>query len=123
MKKWSKSWVSSVKPRKQRLFVRNAPLHVKSKLLGVHLSKDLRLKHKYRALRVKKGDKIKVVRGQFKGKIGNVERVSVKNQKVFVTGIENLKKEGSKSLYPLHPSNLIILELNDSDKLRLGEKK
>jgi len=121
--KWNKSWKSSIRPRKQRGFVRNAPLHVKSKLMGSHLSKELKEKNKFRSLRVKKGDKVKILRGQFKGKIGAVERVDTKNQKVFITGIEILKKDGSKSLYPLHHSNLVIIELNASDKFRLGEKK
>lgn len=87
------------------------------------MSKDLRAKHNFRSLRVKKGDKIKVLRGQFKGKLGTVERISIKKCRVFITGIETLKKDGSKSLYPLHPSNLIITELNKSDRFRLGEKK
>lgn len=123
MKKWSKCWRKSVKPRKQRLFTRNAPLHIKNKFLGCHLSKELREKHNFRSVRVKKGDKIKVLRGQFKGKLGTVERISIKKCRVFITGIETLKKDGSKSLYPLHPSNLIITELNKSDRFRLGEKK
>ncbi|RLE46916.1 50S ribosomal protein L24 [Candidatus Woesearchaeota archaeon] len=123
MKNWSKSWNKSIKPRKQRLFVRNAPLHVKSKLMGSHLSKELRVKYKSRALRVRKGDKVKILRGQFKGKTGSVERIDTKKQSVFVTGIEILKKDGSKTLYPLHYSNLLIIELNVSDKFRLGEKK
>ena len=62
------------------------------------------------------------MRGNFKGKIGKVERVDTKATKVYILGIEVAKKDGSKSLYPIHPSNLLIQELV-LDKKRLGEKQ
>lgn len=116
--KFSTKWISSKQPRKQVKYRANAPLHLKGKLLNVMLSKDLKKKYGKNAIRVKKGDKIVVMRGQYKKKEGKVERVSVKNTKVYVTGIETLKKDGSKSLYALKPSNLQIIELNLDDKKR-----
>ncbi len=121
--KWCKTWKSSVQPRKQRAYVRNAPIHIRGKLLCSHLSKELKDKHKFRSLRVRKGDKVKVMRGQFKNKIGKVEKVNTKKQKLFITGVEQNKMDGTKALYPVHPSNVLIVELDLSDKLRLGEKK
>jgi large subunit ribosomal protein L24 len=120
--KWNTTFSGSVKPGKQRKFVRNAPLHIKSTLLGSHLSKDLRQKLKKRSLRVRKGDKVKVLRGQHKGKTGTVDRVDTNRMKVFITGIEFPKKDGSKAMYPIHPSKLLIQELH-ADKRRLGEQK
>jgi len=38
--------------------------------------------------------------------------------RVFVSGVERSKKDGTKALLPLHPSNLIITELSLDDKLR-----
>ena len=123
MKKISKSWKSSTSPRKPRKFIANAPLHIKSKFVSSHLSTDLRKKHKLRSIRVIKGDKVKVMRGMFKGKTGNVERIDIKQSKAFITGIENIKKDGSKTLYPIHSSNLLIQELNTKDKKRIEVKK
>lgn len=117
--KWSTTFSGSVKPSKQRMYVRNAPLHIRSTLLGSHLSKDLRQKLKKRSLRVRKGDKVKVLRGQHKGKTGTVERVDTKRMKIFITGVEFSKKDGSKAMYPVHPSKLLIQELH-ADKRRLG---
>jgi len=119
---WSSSWKASKKPRKQRNYVRNAPLHIRNKLVGSHLSKDLREKLKKRSLRVRKGDKIKVMIGQHKGKSGPVEKVDTKRMKVYITGIEFVKKDGSKSLYPVNPSNLLIQDIAE-DKRRIGGKK
>ena len=63
MKKFSKSWIKSKKPAKQRKFVFNAPLHIKTKFVVSHLSKDLRKKYNHRGLRVRVGDKVVVTRG------------------------------------------------------------
>ncbi len=121
--KWAKTWKSSVQPRKQRAYVKNAPLHVRNKLVCSHLSKELRVKFKTRSFRVRKGDKVKVLRGQFKGKMGKVENVNTKRQKIYITGVEQTKMDGSKALYPVNASNVMILELDSSDKRRFNEVK
>lgn len=118
MKKFSKSWIKSKQPRKQRKYRYNAPLHIKHKFLAAHLSKDLIKKYKRRSLHVKKGDTVKVLRGQFKKHIGKIEKVITKLTKVHIAGAEIIKRDGSKSPYPIHPSNLLITELNMQDKER-----
>jgi len=117
--KFSKSWKSSKQPRKQHKYRYNAPLHVRSRFMHVHLSKDLRKKYRKRSIGVRKGDAVSILRGQFKGKTGKVERVDLKQIKVYVTGVEILKKDGTKVLCPLEPSNLMIIELNLDDKKRI----
>ena len=119
---WSPAWKASKKPGKQRKFLHKAPLHVKSKMMSAALSKELRKTLKSRSLRVRKGDKVKVMRGQFGGKSGTVERVDVGNQHVFVTGVEFMKRDGSKSLYPVHPSKLMITDVDKSDKRRVSKQ-
>ena len=117
-KKYSSAWKSSKQPKKQRKYRYNAPLHIKQKFVHVHLSKELRKKYKIRNLGLKKGDKVKVLRGQFKKHTGNVERIDLKKTKVYLSGIEITKKDGSKTTHPIEPSNLIITELNLDDKKR-----
>ncbi len=121
--KWTRSWKASVQPRKQRVYVRNAPLHMKGDFVASHLSKELRKIHTHRALRLKVGDKVLVVRGSFKKRSGKVERIHVNKKHIFITGIEFTKRDGSKSLHPLNPSNVIIQELNLADKRRLAVKQ
>ncbi|MEK6938880.1 MAG: 50S ribosomal protein L24 [Nanoarchaeota archaeon] len=117
-KKFSTAWNGSVNPGKQRLYRYNAPLHIQQKFMHTHLSKELRQKYGVRNLQLRVGDKIKILRGQFAKKEGKVERVILKRERVIVTGIENIKKDGTKLPFPLHPSNLIILDLNLEDKKR-----
>jgi large subunit ribosomal protein L24 len=118
MKTFSKSWKGSVKARKQRKYRANMPLHMRRKLVEVTLSKELREKHKRRNISVRKGDKVKVVRGQFKKKEGKVDVVDRKNAKLLITGIEFVKKDGSKVLPMVHATNVTITELNLDDKRR-----
>jgi large subunit ribosomal protein L24 len=115
---FSTKWKSSKSPAKQRKYRYNAPLHIQQGFLSTHLSKELRTKHNTRSIPVVKGDKVKILRGQFKGRENKVDRVDNKETKVYVTGIERPKKDGSKSMYPLNPSNLMITELNLDDKKR-----
>lgn len=126
-RKFSKSWNASKQPRKQRKFRFNAPAHIRQKFMGCHLSKELRKKYRRRSITVRKGDKVRVATGQYHGKTGKVDRMEVKNQVVYISGIDFTKKEGSKVMIKFHPSNLIITDLNLDDKKRVkkleGTKK
>ena len=118
-KTFSPKWKASTQPRKQRKYAFNAPLHIKGKFLHGHLSKELRKKYGKRAVRLRKGDKVKVMVGQFRNKIGKVERVDLRKSRVFVESVEMIKKDGSKVAIALHPSNLMVMEIDASDKMRM----
>ncbi|MFH1455537.1 MAG: 50S ribosomal protein L24 [archaeon] len=122
---WSKTWKSSIQPRKQRKYVHNANLHTRQTLMHTHLSKELKVKYGKRNFGLKVGDKVKVLRGQFKKIEGKVTKVMLKQSKVYIEGVETLKTDGSKTFYPLTPSNLVITDLNLNDKKRKNklEKK
>lgn len=117
-RKFSKSWKTSTQPRKQRKFRANAPPHIRQSFMGCHLSKELKKQYGKRSAGLRKGDKVKVVRGGHKGKTGSIDRVFVKKRKATITGIDFTKKEGSKIMIEFDPSNLIITELNMDDKTR-----
>lgn len=116
--KWSRKWKASKQPRKQRKFRINAPLHVRHKFMAAHLSPDLRRQFRKRAVPVRKGDEIRVMRGGSEGLTGSVERVVLKKGKVYVGGINIKKVDGSEVLIALEPSNLMITKLNLDDKMR-----
>jgi len=116
--RWFAGWLSSKQPRRQRKYNLNAPLHKRRKMVSVHLNEDLRKKYGIRNFPVRKGDRVKILRGQYKGKIGEVEKVNLKKYRIFVKGAEHKKTEGRTSYYPIHPSNVIILTLKLDDKTR-----
>jgi large subunit ribosomal protein L24 len=117
-KEFSSSWKASTQPRKQRKYRYGAPLHVLQTLFHVHLSLELRQKYGLRSILVRKGDKVRVMRGQFSKKEGKVERVLLKHGVVHVQGMEIIKKDGSKILSPLQPSNLLLIEVQTDDAVR-----
>ena len=117
-KEFSKHWISSKQPRKQRKFVANAPLHVRKKFVSANLSKELRKKHEKRNIPLRKGDVVKIMRGKFKGKRGKVTLVELKKLKINVEGIQVKKRDGSKVNIALKPSNLQIVELYLDDRKR-----
>lgn len=118
-RKFSTSWKASKQPRKQRKYVAKAPLHLKRKLIGANLPKDLRKKYGVRTVVVRKGDVVKVMRGKFKKKQGKVLRINTKKFKLIVEGITVKKIDGSKVEVPIPSSKVQIVELNLEDKKRL----
>ncbi|MDN5358396.1 MAG: large subunit ribosomal protein [Candidatus Diapherotrites archaeon] len=107
-------------PRKQRRFRYRAPLHVRQKMVAAHLSPELRKELGRRSLPVRKGDKVRIMRGKFRGKEGVVARVDLRRLKVFVEGITQKKANGTEVLFPLDPSNLMIIEVDRSDERRFA---
>ncbi|MEM5882912.1 MAG: 50S ribosomal protein L24 [Candidatus Aenigmatarchaeota archaeon] len=109
----------SKKPRKQRKFLYEAPLHLRRKMISAHLSKELREKYKTRSLTLRKGDEVEVMRGEFKKRKGKVSKIDTKNYKVYIEGITRKRTDGTERQVPIHPSNLRIINLNLEDKRRV----
>jgi large subunit ribosomal protein L24 len=118
IKMFSKTWKSSVKPRKQRNYLTKAPLHIKSKMLMAHLSDELSKKYNKRSARIRKGDRVKIMKGQFAEKTGKVDKVVSGEKLVYIEGVEIQRKEGTKVKYPINVSNVMIVELDVNDKKR-----
>ena len=110
--------MKSVKARKQRKELYNAPLHKKRKWISAHLKENLLLKYDKRAVPVVKGDTVKVMRGSFKGHEDKIAHVNVKKGYIEIEGIILTKADGKKIAKPVHASNVIITKLNLTDKWR-----
>ena len=106
--------------RKQRKALYTAPLHIRRKIMSANLSKDLRADIGKRSLPIRVGDKVQVVRGDFKGHEGKVESIDAKRYKVTVEGVTLSKPDGNAVLLPIHPSNLMIIEADLKDERRLN---
>jgi large subunit ribosomal protein L24 len=84
------------------------------------LSEELREKHKRRAVRLRVGDSVKIVKGEFKGIEGKVTKVNAQRGTVTVEGVTREKIAGGTAQVPVRASNLVIANLNVEDKLRKG---
>ena len=112
------TWKKSVQPRRQRKYRFNAPRSVQRKMVSAHLDKPLREKYDRRSFPLRVGDTVKVLRGNFKGKEGKVERVDLKKLKILVSGCEVFRVNGQKSRVKIDPSNVKIIDLKLDDKKR-----
>ena len=121
-KLFSKSWKASKQPRKQRKYLHNAPLHIRRKFFSALLSKELRKKFERRNLPLVKDDEVKIMRGKYKGKIGKITNVNRRKIRVYIDQAYKLKLDGNKSYYPIHPSNVMIINPNIKDKKRIKKK-
>ena len=124
-KEFSKSWISSSQPRKQRKYRYNASLHLRHKMLAAHLSKDLRKEYKKRSLPLRKGDEVLVMRGSFRRMRGKISRVDLKALKVYVDSVKRKKPSGQDVEAAMDPSNVMItkLQLEDKERKKILERK
>jgi large subunit ribosomal protein L24 len=116
--KFSKHWIGSKQPRKQRKYRANAPNHLRHKLMSANLSKELRKKYEKRSFPIVKDDTVKIMNGEFKGKTGKIEVIDTKKLRASIAGIGRVKKDGAKVAAWFDVSNLQIKELHLEDKKR-----
>jgi len=96
--------------------------------MNVHISKDLRKKLgvSARSFSLRKGDRVRVMRGSHKGKTGKITKVDLKGVRAYVEGIVSRKAKGEEVPVPFIPSNLLMLDGGFDDKWRkriLARKK
>ena len=115
---------TSKKPGKQRKALYQAKLNKKQKLLRANLSDELREDYGRRSAGLRKGDKVTITRGDFKGHDGTVEKVNLKKVRVHVSGATSKKASGMDNFYPVHPSNIMItkFELKDEKRRKILER-
>jgi len=110
-------------PSKQRKRNYKAPLHAKRKLLVAPIDKKLFEKVNKKKITVRKGDTVKILRGNHKGKSGIVEKVDYDKVRVFIKDIVNKNTRGQEKLIPFVASNLIITDLFLEDSRRIKKTK
>ena len=105
-------------PGKQRKRLFNAPAHIRHKLMAAPLSKELAASRGARTLPVRKGDTVRIERGDNKGFEGKISRVDLKAYRVYLEGLTREKVDGTNIFISVHPSKVQIRSLNLDDKWR-----
>lgn len=126
----------SKSPSKQRKAAANAPLHQQRKRIRARCLDPNYASVRNVTLRV--GDEVEVRRGDFghpnsqkgekgkrhgeaRGKAGlraKVAGVDTKAGHIFVEGLTHSKADGKEEGIPIHPSNVVVVKIDDSDDLR-----
>lgn len=108
-----------MQPRKQRRWLyRTSKIHEKHKLLHATLSEKLREKYGKRSARVRTGDKVRIMRGDFAGYEGKIIEVDMKTCRIKVDGATITKVNGTEVAIPIHPSNVMIIDFGEVDEVR-----
>jgi len=87
-------------------------------MLNARLSDELRSKYGIKTTRVRKGDSVKIVRGEFAGVEGKVTSVDLKTGRITVEGVFRENVRGEQVPVKIHASKVIITSLNLEDKMR-----
>lgn len=96
----------------------NAYKHIRDKAVSSNLANNLREQYGRRSMRVIKGDTIKVLRGEYSGIEGKVEKVNTKRATLAIEGVQREKIRGGNVKVPIHSSNVQIVALKLGDPLR-----
>jgi len=114
--------MSSIQPRKQRLARYTAPYHRRHREMSAPIDKGLRERQMSRgfiyprAMAVRKGDRVLVVRGEGKSKSATkVAKVDRKARKIYVEGFTYFKSDGTELQRPIDPSNVVIINPDWAD--------
>lgn len=105
-------------PRKQRKRLYKAPAHLRHKQMAAPLSPELTSSKGVKTLPVKKGDTVRVVRGDHAGFEGKINRVDLKRYRIFLEGLTREKVDGTNIFVSVHPSKVMIKNLKLDDKWR-----
>jgi large subunit ribosomal protein L24 len=93
--------------------------HKRDKFLGANLSVNLREQHNKRSMRVIKGDTVRILRGEYVGIEGKVEKVNTERSTLSIEGVQREKIRGGNVKVQVHASNVQIISLNTDDDYRL----
>ena len=96
----------------------HVPKHQLDKMLGATLADNLRQQYGKRSARVIKGDSVRVMRGEYKGVEGKVDKVDTERGTLHIEGIQREKIKGGNVKVPIHASNVMITNLKMDDKYR-----
>jgi len=108
------------KPGKQRKRLFNAPAHLRHKLMAAPLSPQLISSKGAKTLPVRKGDTVRIMRGDHTGFEGKISRVDLKRYRIFIEGLTREKVDGTNIFVSVHPSKVMISNLKLDDKWRKG---
>jgi large subunit ribosomal protein L24 len=94
------------------------PKHVRDAMICSTLDDNLREQYGSRSIRVVKGDNVRVMRGEYTGVEGKVEKVNTQRGTLAIEGVQREKVRGGNVKIQIHASNVKIIGLNLEDKLR-----
>jgi len=99
-------------------------MHVRHRFMSAPLSPELKKKHALRSMPVRKGDHVRITKGDFKKIEGDVTKVNTKRRLVYVSGVTLSKADGTQVQRPVRPANIMLLTLvEDKERTKILERR
>lgn len=89
-----------------------------SKRLSARVSTDLIEKYSRKTIRIRIGDTVKILTGQYKNIEGKITHVYTNENKISIEGVTREKLTGGTTPIKIHSSNVLITGLELKDKSR-----
>jgi large subunit ribosomal protein L24 len=112
----------SKQPRKKRKEMYGLAIHARKTRLRAHLGKELREKLGTRNITLRKGDKVKILKGRFAGVEGKVVEVNSAQGTIHVEGAVAKKQKGKEAFVPIAPSTVVITEAERKEAKKQAPK-
>jgi large subunit ribosomal protein L24 len=90
----------------------------KSNNICSNLSNNLKKEYNTKSMRIVKGDSVKIMRGEYKGVEGKVEKLNTVKGRLSIEGVQREKIKGGQVKVQIHASNVRITSLHLDDKYR-----
>jgi large subunit ribosomal protein L24 len=90
----------------------------KSNNICSNLSNNLKKEYNRKSLRIVKGDSVRIMRGEYKGVEGKVEKLNTIKGRLSIEGVQREKIKGGQVKVQIHASNVRIMSLHLDDKYR-----
>ncbi len=110
--------MKTAQPRKQHKMLYKAPLSIRHKHFSASLSDSLKASHHIDSVPARRGDTVRIMRGDRKGAEGKITEIDRQKFRIFIEGVNREKVDGSTIPAPVHPSKVMITSLNLDDKWR-----
>ena len=94
------------------------PKHILDARICSSLTDDLHKQYGRRSARVVKGDTVKVMRGEYAGIEGKVEKVNTERGTLAIEGVQREKIRGGNVKVQIHASDVTIMSFNLQDTYR-----
>lgn len=112
----------SKKPDKSRKAQYTRAMHKAIAAVAAHLNEKLAKELGKRSVSVRKNDVVKVMRGEFAGKEGKITSIDRKTGRVYIEKLVKKKSNGQERQVPVHSSNLLVIDVEKTDRKRFGKK-
>lgn len=86
--------------------------------ISSNLSENLKKDYGKKSVRITKGDTVKIMRGEYKGVEGKVEKLNTAEGRLSIEGVQREKIKGGQVKVQIHASNVQITSLNLDDEKR-----